>query len=126
MLTFQQQFNIIDTQINEYKSQKRVYKHFNTFEEPFHCSSVYNFIKHSISHIKDTNFNTCKTINVYAKQANGVIHKIYYLSTDYSGSIINKEKYREDKEIIPPFDIYIQIETTNLPFLSLLFHPKKY
>ena len=115
MLTFGQQFNIIDTQNNEYKSQKRIYKYFRTFNEPFTCYEVYDFIKQNINYVINTIFNTCKTINVFAFQLNGVKHQIYYLSTDELGNTVKKEKYKENKDINPPFDIYIQVETINFP-----------
>ena len=115
MLTFNEQFNTVDTQIKEYKSQKQTFKCFRTFEEPFNRSEVYSFIKQYINYQKNIHYNTCKIITAFACQSNGSRHEIYFLSTDELGNEIKKEKYTEDSEVSPPFDIFIQVETINIP-----------
>ena len=65
MFTFNQQFELVDTQNNDYKSKKQTYKYFNTFNEPFTCSDVYRFTKQYINHLTSIFSNTCKTISVF-------------------------------------------------------------
>ena len=125
MLTFNEQFNIIDTRKNEYKSKKQTYKYFNTFNEPFTCSDVYRFTKQYINHLTSIFSNTCKNISVFTTQNNGIKHQIFYLSTDELDNTIKKEKFTEDIDINPPFDIYIQVETINIPIRFTLNTPRK-
>ena len=125
MLTFNEQFNIIDDQKNDYKSQKRTYKSFSTFREPFTCSEVYEFTKEYINHLTNIISNTCKTISVFTCQNNGIKHQIYYLSTDELDNTMKKEKFTENIDIDSPFDIYIQVETINIPIRFTSNTPKK-
>ena len=115
MLTFNEQFNIIDTQKNEFKSQKHTYKGFSQFKEPFTCVQLYHYFKKHINHLTNIYSNTCKTISLYAIQNNGIKHKIFYLSTDELDNTIKKEKFTDDITVISPFDIYFQIVTINIP-----------
>ena len=110
-------FLLEDIQNNDYKSEKKTYRYFTTFEEPFNCSEVYSFTKGFINHLISINYNTFKTISVYTTQRDENIRQIYHLSTDFLNNTIKNEKFTEDIEISPPFDIYAQVETFNIPIL---------
>ena len=125
MITFEEQFNIIDNQKNDYKSQKQTYKYFDTFNEPFTCSEIYRFTKKFINHLTSIFYNTCKTISVFTTQSDGIKHQIFYLATDELDNTIKKEKFTEDININPPFDIYVQVETINIPIRFTLQTLKK-
>ena len=125
MLTFNEQFNIIDTHKNEYKSQKQTYKSFRPFKDSRSCSEVYKFVKQYINHLTNILTNTCKTISVFTCQSNGVRQQIFYLSTDDLSNTIKKEKFTEDILLISPFDIYFQVETINIPLRFTANTPQK-
>ena len=125
MSTFSQHFNLLDTRNNKYKSKKQTYKYFNTFNEPYTYSDVYRFTKEYINQLTSIFSNTCKTISVFTTQNDGIKHQIYYLSTDELDNTIKKEKFSDETEITPPFDIYIQVETISIPIRFTLNTPKK-
>ena len=122
-MSFEERFNIINVYKNDYKSQKQIYKYFSTFEDEFSYSEVYTFFKEYINHLKNLFSNSCKTISLYAIQ-NNINHQIFYISTDAVGNTIKKEKFTEDINIIPPFNIYFQIETINIPIQFTTNTPK--
>ena len=125
MASFNQHFNILDTRDNVYKSKKETYKYFNTFNEPYNYSDIYRFSKEYINQLTSIYSNTCKTIFIFATQSDGFKHKIFYLSTDELDNTIKKEKFSEDLDIIPPFDIYVQLEIIEIPIRFTLNSPTK-
>ena len=125
MLSFEQQFNIIASHNNEFKSQKQIYKSFRPFIDEFSYSEVYEFSKQYINQLTNLFSNTCKTISLYVIQNDDIKHQIYYLSTDELGNKIKKEKFTENIEILPPFDIYFQVETINIPIQFTANTPQK-
>ena len=125
MLPFEKQFNIVSTNNNEFKSQKQTYRCFSSFKEPFSYSNVYEFSKQYINYLTHLFSNSCKTISLYVIQNNDIKHQIFYLTTDELDNTIKKEKFNEDIEILPPFDIYFQVETINIPIQFASNTPKK-
>ena len=125
MLSFEEQFNSIGTYTNDFKCKKQIYKCFRPFIDEFSCSEVYYFCKQYINYQTNLLSDSCKTISVYVIQNNGIKHQIFYLSTDVLGNTIKKERFTEDIDIIPPFDIYFQIEIVNIPIQFTANTPKK-
>ena len=122
-MSFEERFNIINTHKNDYKSKKQTYKYFSTFEDEFSYSEVYAFFKEHINYLKTLFTKSCKTISLYAIQKD-ITHQIFYVSNDSAGNTIKKEKFTEDINIIPPFNIYFQIETINIPIEFTKNSPK--
>ena len=126
MLPFEKKYNIISTISNEFKTQKLTYKYFNTYKrEQYSYEEVYKFSKHDIKHLINLFSDSCKTISLYVIQNNDIKHQIFYLSTDQLGNTIKKEKFTEDIEINPPFDIYFQVEIINMPIQFTSNTPRK-
>ena len=110
-------FKLEDTQNNDYKSEKKTYRYFSIFETPWDCSGIYNYSIDFISHMQSINCNTFKTIRLYTKKINGYIHEIYKISTDCLDNTIRETKFEEDIEISPPFNVYVKVETFNIPLI---------
>ena len=113
-MSFQERFNITNIYKNDFNSKKQVYKYIYTFEDEFYYSDVYNFCKKYIQELKHICSNSFTSISLYALQ-NEFKHQIFYISFDAAGNTIKKEKFNEDTTIFSPFDIYILVETFNIP-----------
>ena len=109
-MSFQERFNITNIYKNRFNSKKQVYKYAHTFKNDFSYSEVYDFFKQYIKNLKNTNSFT--TIYLYVLQ-NNFKHQIFSISIDCS--TIKKEKFTEDKTIPAPFNVFITIETFNIP-----------
>ena len=127
-MSFEQRFTKSISYKDDYKTKKRIYKYNNDFEDEFSYSEIYAFFKKYINHLKNSYPNLFKTIILYARQRNfnqqteytysnasGLIHKIFYISMDASGNTIKKEKYTENIDVVPPFEIIFEIETIDIP-----------
>ena len=113
-MSFEDYFNIINSHKDEYKSQKQIYKFFKIFRDEFYYSEVLTHFKEYIFHLQNLFTNSYKSISLYAIQ-NDITHQIFFVSRDAANNTIKKEKFTEDISIIPPFEVYFQIETINIP-----------
>ena len=116
MLHFEDEYKLVSTVDREFKNQILTYRYKCTFEyDSFSYSYVYKFAKQSLNHLINLFSDSCKTITLYVVEKNEIKHKIYYLATDMIGNTIKKEKFSEDIDILPPLDIFFQVELINIP-----------
>ena len=110
IMSFQEHFNITNIYKNNFNSKKQVYKYFHTQDDEYSYSEVYDYFKQYIKNLKITNSFT--TICLYTIQ-NNIKHHIF--SKIIYGNKIIKDKFTEDKTLQPPFEVFISIETFDIP-----------
>ena len=110
IMSFQEHFNITNIYKNNFNSKKQVYKYFHTQDDEYTYSEVYDYFKQYIKNLKITNSFTI--IYLYTIQ-NNIKHQIF--SKIIYGNTIRKDKFTENKTIPPPFEVFISIETYNVP-----------
>ena len=124
-MSFGDYFTVINYHKDEYTSKKQIYKFFRTFREEYSYSEVLRYNKEYIFHLQNLFTNSYKSINLYVIQ-NGVNHhQIFFISKDSQNTTIRREKFEEDITIYPPFEVFIQIETINLPIYFSTNTPEK-
>ena len=112
-MSFNDYFDIQNTYENNFNTKIQDYKFFNTEEDEYSYSEVYNFYKQYIKNLN--NINSFNIITLYAIQ-NDTKHHIF--SKFSYGTIVKKDKFLEDKLIQPPFDVFISIVTYNIPICN--------
>ena len=123
-MSFGDYFTVINYHKDEYTSKKQIYKFFRIFTDEFSYSEVLTHFKEYIFHLQNLFTNSYKSISLYAMQ-NCVRHQILFVSKDSQNNTIKKEKFEEDITITPPFEVFIQIETINLPIHFSTNTPEK-
>ena len=123
-MSFGDYFTVINYHKDEYTSKKQIYKFFRIFRDEFSYSDVLTHFKEYIFHLQNLFTNSYKSISLYAIQ-NYVTHQILFVSKDSLNNTIKKEKFAEDISITPPFEVFIQIETINLPIHFSINTPEK-
>ena len=109
-MSFNDYFNIQNIYEKNFNSKKQVYKYFHTQDDEYTYSEVYDYFKRYIKNLK--NINSFTIIILYIIR-NNIKHNIF--SKTIYGNTIKKDKFREDKTIQPPFDVFISIETYDIP-----------
>ena len=109
-MSFQEHFNITNIYKNNFNSKKQVYKYFHTQEDEYSYTEVYDYFKQYIKNFK--NINSFTIIILYTIQ-NNIKHHIFS-KIIYDNKII-KDKFVENKTLQPPFDVFISIETLDIP-----------
>ena len=124
-MSFVNDFNLINCHKDEHTSKKEIYKFRRSYDNEYSYSDVLRYFKEYIFHLQNLFTNSYKSINLYVIQ-NGVNHhQILFISKDSQNTTIRREKFEEDITIDPPFDVFIQIETINIPIYLSTNTPEK-
>ena len=124
-MSFRDYFTVINHNKEEYTGRKRIYKFFKTFtDDEFSYSDVLTYFKEYIFHLQNLFTNSYKSIILYVIRKD-VYHQILLVSKDTQNNTIKREKFGEDLTINSPFEVFIQVESINIPIQFSTNTPEK-
>ena len=120
-MSFLNDFNLINSNKDDHTSKKEIYKYRSIYDNDdnddieYYYSDILSRFKKYIFHLQNLFTNSYKSINLYVIQNDVNHHQILFVSKDSQNTTIRREKFEEDLTIDKPFEVFIQIETINVP-----------